>query len=367
MRKAEEKAELPGAGEAERVERAESVIRSSFIWQVGLDRLQPMLNQLIRLGMPSPVMLLSFAVVLTNTLVAAPDSQATPEVALAGRWDLTIKDANNKQLPSWLELTADQGTWKARFVGRWGNARPLPKVVVKGKLIQFISPQQEEDSRNDLVFDGRLMDDTLAGTAKGPNGSSWTWTGRRAPALQAPPHPKWGQPITLFNGRDFSGWTFDNPAKASSWVVEAGCLVNKSAGSNIATDRKFQDFKLHLEVNCPANANSGIYLRGRYEVQVEDDSIQEPPNHHMGAVYGFLAPAPEPPRRPGIWQTFDITLVGRFVTVVQNGETLINHQEIPGITGGAFDSHEESPGPIYFQGDHGGIAFRNIVLTPAAP
>jgi hypothetical protein len=101
-------------------------------------------------------------------------------------------------------------------------------------------------------------------------------------------------------------------------------------------------------------------------VQVEDDSIQEPPSHHMGAVYGFLAPDPEQPRRPGVWQTFDITLFGRWVTVLQNGQTIIGNKEIPGITGGALDSHEELPGPIYLQGDHGGIAYRNIILTPAA-
>jgi hypothetical protein len=208
---------------------------------------------------------------------------------------------------------------------------------------------------------------TLSGFAKGPNGTAWKWTGQRAPALKSPAQLKWGESIILFNGNDFAGWTFDDPAKASSWVVEKGCLLNKSAGSNIATERRFQDFKLHAEVNCPTNANSGIYLRGRYEVQVEDDSLQEPPSHHMGAIYGFLAPVPEQPRRAGVWQTFDITLVGRFVTVVQNGQTVIDNQEIPGITGGALDSHEELPGPFYLQGDHGDIAFRNIVLTPAIP
>ena len=287
--------------------------------------------------------------------------------ALVGRWDLTIQDVHGKQLPSWLELRRETGLWRADFVGRWGNARPLTKVVVKGNQIQFVSPRQEEDSRNDLVFEGRLIGDTLSGSAKGPNGAPWTWTAKRAPALIPPPNVKWAEPITLFNGQDFSGWTFDNPAKAASWVVANGCLINRSAGSNIATEQKFQDFKLHVEVNCPTNANSGIYLRGRYEVQVEDDSIQEPPSHHMGAVYGFLAPTPEQPRRPGVWQTFDITLRGRWVTVIQNGQTIIDNQEIPGITGGAFDSHEELPGPIYLQGDHGGIAYRNIVLTPARP
>ena len=284
--------------------------------------------------------------------------------ALAGRWDLTIQYPKYGQMPSWLELRSDGGSWRASFVGRWGNARPLSKVTVKGKQIEFVSPKQEEGSTNDLVFKGKLDGEVLRGSARGPNGAAWTWTGKRAPALDPAPNVVWGRPIRLFNGRDFNGWSFDNPSKASSWVVKDGCLVNQSAGSNIATKEKFQDFKLHVEVNCPTNANSGIYLRGRYEVQVEDDSIQEPPSHHMGAVYGFLAPTPELPRLPGAWQTFDITLLGRQVTVVQNGQTIIDRKEIPGITGGAIDSHEEMPGPIYFQGDHGGIAYRNVILIP---
>jgi len=304
---------------------------------------------------------------LCLALAAANLARASAAATVAGRWDLTIQDASKKQLPSWLELSVDQGVWKASFVGRWGSARPLPVVTISGDLIHFVSPKEEEGSKTDLVFNGKLSDGKLSGSAQGPNGDAWTWTGTPAPALKAPAKVKWGAPIKLFSGTDSTGWTFDNPAKASSWVVENGCLVNRSAGSNIATDRKFQDFKLHVEVNCPTNANSGIYLRGRYEVQVEDDSIEEPPSHHMGAVYGFLAPNPEQPRRPGVWQTFDITLVGRLVTVVQDGQTIINEQEIPGITGGAIDSHEELPGPIYLQGDHGGIAYRNIVLTPARP
>jgi hypothetical protein len=308
-----------------------------------------------------------FLLAVGSALIADQKAGTAQEQAFAGRWDLTIKNSDNKQLPSWLELTVDKGAWRASFVGRWGNARPLPKLEIQGERIRFVSPKEEEGSKTDLVFDGQLTGETLSGTAKGPNGAAWTWTGKRAPTLTRPANIKWGEPVTLFNGRDFAGWTFDNPAKTSSWVVENGWLVNKSAGSNIATERNFQDFKLHIEFNCPTNANSGIYLRGRYEVQVEDDSIQEPPSHHMGAVYGFLAPVPQQPRRPGTWQAFDITLVGRFVRVVQNGQTIIDNREIPGITGGAFDSHEELPGPIYLQGDHGGIAYRNVVLTAAIP
>ena len=288
------------------------------------------------------------------------------EKRFVGRWDLTIKDEHGKELPSWLEVTREQGAWKARFVGRWGHARFLPTVAIDGNAIHFVSPKEEEGSKTDLIFDGMLTGKALAGTAEGPDGAAWIWTGKPAPALSRKTIAKWGKPITPFNGHDFSGWHFDNPPKASSWTVTNGCLVNKEAGSNIATDQKFSDFKLHIEFNCPSNANSGIYLRGRYEVQVEDDGYDEPDNRRMGGIYGFLAPSPKQPRHPDVWQSFDITLVGRFVTVVQNGQTIISNQEIPGITGGAFDSHEELPGPLYLQGDHGGIAYRNIVLTRAA-
>ena len=281
-----------------------------------------------------------------------------------GRWDLTLK-APDREYASWLEIRREHGILKAVMVGRWGNARPLPKIEITDGKLEFVSPKEEEDRPDDMVFKGRLADGMLAGTTTGPDGAPWQWTGRRAPALKRTGVPGWGQPIQLFNGKDFAGWKFDDPGRADSWKIENGTLLNAGAGANVITERQFEDFKLHIEFNCPRGANSGIYLRGRYEVQVEDDSTAEPPSHHMGAVYGFLAPSPEMPRRPGDWQSFDITLIGRRVTVAQNGKTIIDNREIPGVTGGALDSHEELPGPIYLQGDHGGIAYRNIVLTPA--
>jgi Domain of Unknown Function (DUF1080) len=158
----------------------------------------------------------------------------------------------------------------------------------------------------------------------------------------------------------------DRPNASSVWKVENGTLISPGNGPELINDSKFDDFKLHVEFNCGENSNSGVYLRGRYEVQVETDSIEEPPSRHMGGVYGFLAPSPELPRTPGKWQIYDITLVGRMVTVIQNGHTIINDKEIPGITGGALDSREELPGPIYLQGsEKGHVAYRNILVTPA--
>lgn len=157
-----------------------------------------------------------------------------------------------------------------------------------------------------------------------------------------------------------------DPSTKTPWTVADGTLVSPGHGPEIINNQKFRDFKLHVEFKCGDTSNSGVYLRGRYEVQIETNSAQEGPSHHTGAVYGFLTPEPELPRAAGVWQTYDITLIGRTVTVVQNGKTIIDHKEIPGITGGALDSHEELPGPIYLQGSEDGhVAFRNIVLTPA--
>jgi beta-glucanase (GH16 family) len=170
----------------------------------------------------------------------------------------------------------------------------------------------------------------------------------------------------LFNGKDFSGWRFSDPSRAANWTVEDGTLVSNGHDADIITISKFEDFKLNLEFECGPKSNSGVFLRGRYEVQVETDSAEEPPSHHTGGVYGILGPTPELPRQSGEWQSFDITLVGRTITVVQNGQTIIDHQEIPRITGGVLDSHEGPPGLIYPQGSEAGrVAYRNIVITPA--
>ena len=281
-----------------------------------------------------------------------------------GRWDLTLKSPD-REYPSWLELREQDGQLKAQMVGRWGNARPLPKAELSDGRLTFVSPKEEEGSKGDLVFQGQLKGETLSGTVNGPDGKTWQWTGVRAPALERANAPQWGKPTQLFNGKDLSGWKMGAPGPPV-WTVQNGTLVSPGNGPELYGDAKFQDFKLHVEFNCGKDANSGVYLRGRYEVQIETESESEPPSHHTGGVYGFLAPSPEQPRVPDTWQTFDITLIGRKVTVVLNGKTIINNQEIPGITGGAVDSLEASPGPIYFQGsEKGHVAFRNIVITPA--
>jgi len=310
--------------------------------------------------------LLTIAILLPARAVCQDNKlDASAVKPFLGRWDLTLK-APDREYPSWLELKLEDGKLTAQMVGRWGNARPLPRVELTEGRLTFVSPKEEEDSKADMVFEGKLTGEALSGSVAAPDGTSWSWTGKRAPALIETKAPTWGKPIQLFNGKDLTGWKMDKPSPDKTWKVVDGTLVSPGRGPEIINEQKFGDFKLHIEFNCGPNANSGVYLRGRYETQIEDNSIQEPPSHHTGGIYGFIDPTPEQPRKPGTWQSFDITLIGRMVTVVQNGQTIIDNKEIPGITGGALDSHEGLPGPIYLQGSEDGqVAFRNIVITPA--
>jgi hypothetical protein len=305
---------------------------------------------------------------LSMHLYSAQKNSAETDVsiqAFLGRWDLTLKTPV-REAPSWLEITQENGQLKARMVSRWGHARPLPKIEITKDRITFVSPKEEEDRKDDMVFEGKLSGKMLLGTTTGPDGTRWQWTGQRAPSLERKNSPRWGKPIQLLNGKDLSGWKMSDPNATRKWTVENGVLVSPGQGPELISDAKFQDFKLHVEFNCAPGSNSGIYLRGRYELQIEDDPQPEGPTMRTGGIYGFLAASPAQPRKPGEWQTYDITLVGRVVTVAQNGQTIIDKQEIPGITGGALDSHEGLPGPIYLQGSEAGhVSFRNITITPA--
>jgi hypothetical protein len=298
----------------------------------------------------------------TNVARAQANSS---DQAFLGRWDLTLKTPGHDS-PSWLEITQQGGQFHARFVSRFGHARDLPKVEISNGHLLFVSPKEDEETKADVVFKATLSGGKLTGTTTAPDGTPWQWTGVRAPKLTRSSEPQWGKPVQLFDGKDLNGWKPSDPAARTNWTVENGTLISPGHGPELITTAKFNDFKLHVEFNCGKGANSGVYLRGRYELQIEDDPEPEGPTMRTGGIYGFLAATPEQPRRPGEWQTYDITLIGRVVTVVQNGQTIIDKQEIPGITGGALDSNEGLPGPIYLQGSEAGhVAFRNITITPA--
>ncbi len=251
------------------------------------------------------------------------------------------------------------------FVGRFGSARPISRVEFADGRVHFSAPPQWESRKDDLDFVGKLDGDALRGETTDDDGKRVAWTARRAPSLERPKPPTWGDPVELFDGKDLAGWKPRSADVKSRWEARDGVLVNAAASTDLVTERKFTDFQLHAEFRYPAGSNSGIYLRGRYEVQIEDDYGEEPDSHRIGGVYGFLTPSVNAAKKADEWQTLDITLVGRTVTVLLNGERIIDRQVIPGVTGGALDSDEGSPGPILLQGDHGPIEFRRVTLTPA--
>jgi hypothetical protein len=282
-----------------------------------------------------------------------------------GSWDITVAGTEGAY-PSWLEVRkSGHRTLVGSFVGRFGSARPISRVEFDNGRVHFTVPPQWEDRKDDLPFDGRLEGDVLRGQTTDEKGRRLSWTARRAPALKRPGPPSWDRPVELFNGKDLAGWKPRSAGGRNGWTVRAGLLVNARPGNDLVSERKFTDFKLHAEFRYPRGSNSGIYLRGRYEVQIEDNYGQEPDSHKIGGVYGFLTPSVNAAKKPGEWQAIDVTLVGRVVTVVLNGERVIDRQSIPGITGGALDSDEGAPGPIMLQGDHGPIEFRKLTLTPA--
>jgi hypothetical protein len=281
---------------------------------------------------------------------------------LEGRWDMTIY-GSGAEMPSWLEVRhSGTHTLVGSFVGAGGSARPISKVnFIDGKM-SFTIPVQWERGNNDISIEGILKGDSLSGTMINSEGKTYHWVAVRAPSLKRQGEPSWGDAIELFDGKDLNGW---HAQGANQWMAVSGVLTSPKSGSNLLTDRIFTDFKLHIEFRYPKDSNSGVYLRGRYEVQIIDSKGMEPSKDLLGAVYGFLPPSDMMAKDAGEWQTYDITLVGRMVTLSVNGKTVICNEEIPGITGGAINSREGEPGPILLQGDHGPVEFRNILITPA--
>lgn len=283
-------------------------------------------------------------------LATALQAQTNPFV---GRWDFNL----GPERASWLGVTEKNGALEVWYQPTGGHVYQVKEVKLEGAhLVMAVS----EGTTWDLTAAGGK----LTGTQK--RGEKMvSLTGVHAPALDRKAPASWTKPEPLFNGKDLSGWEPIGDPSKSHWIVQDGMLVNQAHGANLKSTRKFEDFKLHFEVLCPDGANSGMYLRGRYEVQLEyEKEGTEPPERGMGSIYGRIAPIVELPRKPGEWETFDITLTGRNLSIWRNGVKTIDNREIAGITGGALDANEGEPGPFYIQGDHtGGLKFRNIMVS----
>lgn len=273
-----------------------------------------------------------------------------------GRWDFNITTPRGTRA-AWIGVSEKGGKVDVWFQPTGGNVYEVKNFKISGShLTLTLSPTMSwelDATGGKLTGVQKWGDRTIA------------LTGLPSPELKRSEPKAWSTPEPLFNGNDLTGWEPVGDTAHSHWTVQDGLLVNTAHGANLKTRHTFTDFKVHYEVNCPDGGNSGFYLRGRYEVQIEYEPLSEnPPERRIGSVYGRIAPQPELPRAPGQWETFDVTLVGRTVTEVHNGVTVIDHKEIEGITGGALDANEGEPGPFYLQGDHtGGLKFRNITVS----
>lgn|SRR5690606_18461062 len=309
--------------------------------------------------------LLSFGIYIeSNASNKLRESSFHPDqTELLGRWDLTL-DVNGKPSPSWLEVKlSGNRTLIGSFVAIVGSARPVSEIKYDNGKFHFEIPPQWESGNQNLTIEGELQGSELRGTLVMSDGKEYSFKGVKAPSLRRSGDVEWGETIELFNGKDLTGW---KALGENQWEVIDGILTSARSGANLVSDQKFNDFKLHVEFRYQKGSNSGVYLRGRYEVQIEDSPKDAHPDSHLfSGVYGFLPPSEIAALGPDTWQTYDITLIGRMITVVANGKTVISNQEIPGITGGALNSNEEEAGPIYIQGDHGPIEFRKVTITEA--
>lgn len=305
-------------------------------------------------------------IVLMLSCTRADAQVENPKESVTGQWDITLNTPNGER-PSWLAIKKSGfETLIGRYVGPVGSARPVSEIKYSEDSEKFsfsVPPQWTQDGSDVQVEFSFQSKDKLIGHTINAQGKRFEWTAERAPKLRRDRKPTWGEPIELLNSSDLSGWKVIQGE--NQWKVEDGVLINQKAGGNLITTQTFDDFKLHVEFKYPEGSNSGIYLRGRYEVQVQDDYGKHPESHYIGGIYGFVDPSENAAKKAGEWQSYDITLRGRMVDVTLNGVEVICNRVIPGITGGALDSNEGEPGPIMLQGDHGAVQFRNIVITPA--
>jgi hypothetical protein len=295
------------------------------------------------------------------------------EADFNGRWDITPEGPAVRAW--WLEVTgAGTPSPKVKFVSAYaGDLNVADEVAIRdGELVFGFRYKQRRASGEVVpvhsIYRARLAGSQLVGAAEteGSGQAPVKWTGVRAPEITDKDDGSWREekPVRLFNGKDLTGWEALEKDRKFGWTAANGVLRAPGGGANLVSQRKFWNFKLHIEFNVAEHSNSGVGLRGRYEVQIIDDYGKPPDSHSNGSLYSRIAPAVNASKPAGQWQAYDITLIGRDLTVLLNGTRIIDKQVVEGLTAMGHDPNEGQPGPLSLQGDHGPVQFRNIVLTP---
>ncbi len=283
-----------------------------------------------------------------------------------GKWDIT-GDAPNGKYIYWLEVKEENGQLVGNFLNRTGSVTRLPEIAIEGQEMVFSTGvNRSQVNAVKPVHRAKVVKGRLIGELTSASGKV-SWVGVRPPKwgkYDASANQKFGQPISLFNGRDLDGWEFQFADRHSGWSVADGILTNQENVNNIISRQRFGNFKVEMEYKLESKSNSGLYLRGRYEMQILDDAGAPPSATGHMSVYSRVAPLVNASKPAGEWQSVAVTLVGNRVTVVLNGQKVQDNTVIDGITGGALDSDEGAPGPIMIQGDHSRIWVRKAVVTP---
>lgn len=304
-----------------------------------------------------------------------PRLAAAEPLPVTGRWDVTV-DTPEGPRPCGLEFTESPAGLALSFQGFFGAPQRVPFVAWDGERLEF---QLEDGERWTAVLRGRWLDGSKRRPGFrvpdgipadpfrrffGDRGGPQHWTAVRAPALP-PRDVRWGAAIALCDGRTLRGWRPRHAGSAHGWTVRDGALANVRPGDDLVTRESWDDFRLSLQFRLPPGSDSGVHLRGRYEVQLTDRPENIGAIGGTGSIYGRLTPVTTVTCAPGEWHTLDVTLVGRQVTLALDGTLLLDRATIAGITGDALDSHEGRPGPLMLQGYMGEVEFRNLTLTPA--
>jgi hypothetical protein len=294
------------------------------------------------------------------SLVAATSAQQNP---FLGRWNLTGTGENSSNV-YWLEVKQEGDQLTGMFLNRGGHPVKLGSVKVEnGELIWQPAPPARGNAPE---FRARLQGDKLAGSVKAGE-RTIEFVGVRPPKwgpADANAAHKFGKPVELFDGKSMDAWGVARKDRPINWSVVDGAMTNTPPANNLVSKEKFQDFKLQAEYKLDTNSNSGIYLRGRYELQVLDDFGKDTFNRGHMSVYGWHTPAVNASKPVGEWQTMEATLVGNKLTVVLNGKKVQDNVTLEAITGGALDANELEPGPIMLQGDHEKVWYRKVTVTP---
>ena len=294
-----------------------------------------------------------------------------------GRWALTLPNGG----AGWLGVESKDGALSSSVL--WGGGSVLPTASTKTEGDTLIVTREQKNKEGKLTavetITAKAEGEVLKLTSSKKNaegkdiGKVEEFNGKRIADVPAAPDlskVKFGEPVQLLNGKDLTGWRLLKEGVDNGWSVVDGVLQNRVTKEkdkhfgNLRTDAEFEDFNLKTEVRTQEGSNSGIYLRGIYEVQVMESFGQPLDSHHMGALYSRITPSVAAEKPVGEWQTLDITLVDRHLTVILNGKTIIDNAPVLGCTGGAMSSDEFKPGPIYLQGDHTNVDYRNMVLRP---